>query len=189
MRDLWALRLQILSAALPEYQSSSSQTARQTYDDPDDDPGFSSQSSYLYTSDSDAASTTKSARGRRRRRHVPRPADRPKIIETVTLCYLGALMLRSSLALSDLHRWIETNELPYNGSIRQLPAALREKLSAEYWQALDPRARLARGRLCRAVNHMAVQLHERFGITFPPLNREVMLLRMVNELGLPRRFP
>jgi RNA polymerase I-specific transcription initiation factor RRN7 len=144
------------------------------------DKGYSS---YLFTSDSDVASTTRSAK-KRRQRLVPKASDRPKLVESLCLCYLGLILLRSAVLLGDFHRWVDSQHLPYIRAIRCVPEAMKDKLSAEYWSALDPKSRLRRGRLYTTVHAMVVVLHEKFGITFPPVNKELLLVRYVNELGL-----
>lgn len=190
VRDLWALRLQVLTSTLPENISSQapgSQRSQRSQRQQTEEEGYSSQSSYLYSSDSDVASTTYSSRKRRARR-VPKAADRPKLVESLALCYLGTILLRSAVSLGELHRWVEAGKLPFIRAIKQVPPAMKAKLSAEYRGALEPRTNLLGGKLYKTVHSTVAMLHEQFGITFPPINREVLLGRMVNELGLPRMF-
>ncbi|KAA8895369.1 hypothetical protein FN846DRAFT_969991 [Sphaerosporella brunnea] len=190
-RDLWALRLQVVATRLPENlpasQANSQAASRaQSRALGGEDAGYSSQGSsdYLYTSDSDIASTTYSSR-RRRQRRVPKAGDRPKLIELLSFCYLGLLLLRSAVSLGDFHRWVDSQDLAYTRAIRHVPEAMREKLSAEYYMALEPNTRLQRGRLSRTVHEMVALFHANFGLAFPPVNREVLLLRAVHDLGLP----
>lgn len=148
----------------------------------------SSHSSYIYTSESDIASTTRSAKKRRQKR-VPIAADRPTLIESLALCYLGLVLLRSAVSLRDFHRWVESQGLIYIRAIKEVPEAMKDKLSGEYWTAMDPRAGLRRGRLYKTVHNTVVMMHEKFGITFPPINREVLLAGIINDLGLPCMCP
>lgn len=104
---------------------------------------YSSQSSYLYTSD-DSQSTAQSkasqgARRKRRRRRVPRAADRPKLISSVGICYLGLIVLGVTVSLGDIHRWVEEQGVVYLRAINEIPGEMRQKLDAEYYVALDPR--------------------------------------------------
>ncbi|KAI5851020.1 hypothetical protein BZA05DRAFT_354028 [Tricharina praecox] len=190
VRDLWALRLRIVADMLPESvatQSSQpgSQRAHSRSQSVADDGGYSSSSNYLYTSDSDTiASTTYSSR-RRRQRRVPKATDRPRLIESLALCYLGLLLMRYTVTLGDIHTWVEEGDLVFVRAIKEVPPTMREKLSAEYYTALEPMGKLAKGRLYKTVHKMVALLHEKFGITFPPVNRELLLGRVINDLGLP----
>lgn len=104
------------------------------------------------------------------------------------MCYLGLVLLRCAVSLADVQRWAETQGLVYLRAIRDVPEAMKEKLSAEYWTAMDPSFGLRRSRLHRTVHRMVAAMHEHFGITFPPINREVLLAGFINNLGLPRKF-
>jgi RNA polymerase I-specific transcription initiation factor RRN7 len=104
--------------------------------------GWSSQSEYLYTSDEESrASTIRSNTSRihRRRRKVPKASDRPKLIVSVGLCYLGLVLLRVAISLGDLHRWVEEQGLVYLRAISEVPAKMKERLDPTYWYALDPK--------------------------------------------------
>jgi RNA polymerase I-specific transcription initiation factor RRN7 len=187
VRDLWALQLQVVVTMLPENLPASQPTSRApSRAATDNEDGYSSQqsSNYLYAaSDSDVASTTYSSR--RRRQRVVKARDRPQLVDLLALCYLGLQLLRSPVSLGDFHRWVDSQELTYTRAIRAVPEAMREKLSAEYHVALEPMTRLVPGRLCRTVHEMVVLLHSNFGLAFPPVNREVLLIRAIHDLGLP----
>ncbi|KAI5779245.1 hypothetical protein EDC01DRAFT_309706 [Geopyxis carbonaria] len=196
VRDLWAMRLHVLSERLsyagrsqstaPSQSSQRSRAKSMTTDGETDHDGNSSQNSYLYTSGSDSASTTHSRRRRRKAASfVPKASDRPKLIESIGLCYLGLILIRCAVSLGDIHRWVDSQGLIYIRAIKECPEAMKEKLSGEYWTALDPPSRLRKGRLYKTVQDMVVELQEKFGLSFPPINREVLLLRYINELGLP----
>lgn len=77
----------------------------------------------------------------------------------------------------------------YVRAIKKVPEAMKEKLSAEYWTALDPRAVVRKGRLAEIVGELVVGMHSAFGITFPPVNREALWVRFIEELGMPCRCP
>lgn len=105
--------------------------------------GWSSQSEYLYTSDEESQASTNltnnSRAHRRRRRKVPKASDRPRLIVSVGLCYLGLVLLRVAVSLGDIHRWMEEQGLVYLRAINDIPVEMKERLDAEYWTALDPR--------------------------------------------------
>lgn len=147
MKDLWALQLKKVATTIPGM----SDAAPSQEEDPEGEgsvgggsstTGWSSQSEYLYTSDEESqASTTWSntSQVRRRRRRVPKASDRPKLIASVGLCYLGLVLLRVAISLGDLHRWIEEQGLLYLRAISEVPAEMKERLDPTYWFALDPK--------------------------------------------------
>jgi len=192
VRDLWALRLRIVADMLPENVASQTESTRPSQAEGSATPLQSageervySSSNYLYTSESDTiASTTHSSR-RRRQRRVPKASDRPKLIESLALCYLGLLLMRYAVTPGDFHRWVEEGGLVFLRAIKDVPQVMKEKLSAEYYTALEPMGKLRKGRLHRTVHRMIALFHEKFGITFPPVNKEVLLGRALNDLGLP----
>lgn len=108
--------------------------------------GWSSQSEYLYTSDEESqASTIRSntSRVRRhRRRKVLKASDRPRLIVSVGLCYIGLVLLRVAVSLGDLHRWIEEQGLVYLRAISEVPEEMKDRLDSTYWYALDPKVRV-----------------------------------------------
>lgn len=148
VKDLWALQLKKVSTAVPGMADS----ALSQEEDPDGEgsiaggsstTGWSSQSEYLYTSDEESqASTTQSNTSRvrrRRRRKIPKASDRPKLIVSVGLCYLGLVLLRVAISLGDLHRWIEEQGLVYLRAINEVPKEMKDRLDSTYWNVLDPR--------------------------------------------------
>ncbi|KAL7268566.1 hypothetical protein RUND412_008808 [Rhizina undulata] len=187
VRDLWTLRLQKLSSTIPSAEDLDSQEK-----DPDGSidtfsAGYSSQSSYLYTSgeESQVSSTASRLKRKRQRRKVPKSSDRPKLIVTIALCYLGLLLLRVGVCLGDMQRWMEEAGLVYLRAIREVPAEMKERLSAEYFIALDPRAIPPMGLLYHTVQELVQMLQLGFGVMFPSLNEVLLLKRFIQDLGLP----
>lgn len=70
---------------------------------------------------------------------MPRAADRPKLIASVGICYLGLIVLGVAVSLGDIHRWVEEQGVVYLRAINEIPGEMRQKLDAEYYVALDPR--------------------------------------------------
>jgi RNA polymerase I-specific transcription initiation factor RRN7 len=95
------------------------------------------------------------------------------------------LLLKTGINLGDFYRWVESQQLIYLRAINEIPEAMKEKLSAEYWISFDPTHAVKRGVLHNTVRNMIVVFHEKFGITFPPINKELLLAGYINELGLP----
>lgn len=78
VRDLWALRLQRLSQQIVALDH-----------DTDEEEVFSSQPSGLSEGEQDEGSRT---------------SHWPRVIDSVGLCYLGAVLLRLPVTIADLHR-------------------------------------------------------------------------------------
>ncbi|PWW73115.1 hypothetical protein C7212DRAFT_359489 [Tuber magnatum] len=207
VRDLWALQLKKVSTTIP-VTADDSPKDRDGYDDDDgygdgDDgrdldgagdvgsssAGYSSQSSYLYTSD-DSQSTaqsrnSQSTQRKRRKRRVPKAADRPKLIGSVGICYLGLIVLGVSVSLGDIHRWVEEQGIVYLRAINEVPGEMKQRLDAEYYVALDPRVRPTLGLLHSTVQGLVIMYQVTFGMTFPPLNTTLLVFKFMKALGLP----
>lgn len=208
IRDLWVLKLQI-SYPDPKAQRerSMSRSRAGTVDggaegggEPAEDGGWDTDigdgasSSYLYSSSS-AVSASTSCSSRRKQRI---PKERPILIDTLVLCYLGLLLLRCSVPLGDLYRWTlpsthtDPNSspstsipLPYSRAVKEIPVAMRSRLGSMWTNALDHISPLQLTRLAQSVQDTVILFNQRFGMTFPPINREILLARFINELGLP----
>lgn len=150
VRDLWALQLNKVSTTVPGMANSA--LSREEGPDGEDfiaggssTTGWSSQSEYLYTSDEDSQTSTIRSNTprirRRRRRKVPKANDRPRLIVSVGLCYLGLVLLGVAISLGDLHRWIEEQGLVYLRAINEVPKEMKNRLDSTYWFALDPKVR------------------------------------------------
>lgn len=150
VRDLWALQLKNTSATIPEI----SDAAPSQEDGPDVEgsingwsstTGWSSQSEYLYTSDEESQASTNitlnTRNKNRRRRKIPKASDRPRLIASVGLCYLGLMLLRVVVSLGDMHRWIVEEKLIYLRAIDHIPAEMRSRLDLHYIFSLDPKVR------------------------------------------------
>ena len=93
VKDLWALRLQLVKGKIDE--------------DSDADAVFSSQP--------ESATENESKNDDGAREWKVRGKDMPTLIETLGLCYLGMVLLRLPVGLGELHRyclsefWVETD--------------------------------------------------------------------------------
>ncbi|KAG0637729.1 hypothetical protein HOY80DRAFT_971467 [Tuber brumale] len=208
VRDLWVLQLQKVSTTVPTTADDPTK-GRDRYDDSGDEhddgddgrdldgsggvgfssAGHSSQSSYLYTSD-DSQSTAQSrnsqgTRRKRRKRRVPKAADRPKLVGSVGICYLGLIVLGVAVSLGDIHRWVEEQGIVYLRAINEVPSEMKQRLDAEYYVALDPRVRPTLGLLHSTVQGLVIMYQVTFGMAFPPLNITLLVFKFMKALGLP----
>ncbi|KAI9799555.1 MAG: hypothetical protein M1825_004481 [Sarcosagium campestre] len=89
---------------------------------------------------------------------------RPRLIETLCLCYLGAQWLRLDLSLGDIFRWVSQGELLFVGAARFIPA--------DWWAQL-------------AVFQLASRFVSLYHISLPRLNVPLLLFKYTSDLLLP----
>lgn len=162
VKDLWALRLQLLkdkvdatpneetifSSQLPAYESE--------VEDPDD----------------------------RMHKQVLDKAM-PSLIDSLGLCYLGMVLLRLPVSLGDLHRWAVREDVPFIRAIRFVPAIIKEKLPSEFLLVLDTTSALEPDQLGKAVHNLGLFYRHHFAISLPPLNAPLLLFKHIKDLALP----
>jgi RNA polymerase I-specific transcription initiation factor RRN7 len=167
--DLWALRLSKLQDRVPDVS---------------DNEG----SSHLYSSQSEATSTEAEATSdvefpssKRRRR----TNSNPTLLDALGMCYLGMHSLRLPFTTGDIIKWVSSNNLVYYRAIQHLPADMKSRLPQHYRRALDPEIVLTPRHLQRSVMKLVFFFQQGHQITFPPLNRPLLLFRLIQELALP----
>jgi RNA polymerase I-specific transcription initiation factor RRN7 len=85
-----------------------------------DEKGYGSASGTLFSSQSEGEHTdndAKSVSSRRSRRSIAGEERLPKLIETLGLCYLGAVLLRLPASLGDFFRWAAEEETIYTRAV------------------------------------------------------------------------
>ena len=139
MKDLWALRLQLLKGKTVAVE--------------DEDTVFSSQPQTETEIESNGEEVG--------RVYKVEGKAMPTLIETLGLCYLGTVLLRSPISMGDLHRyvrrdspfqwswliwsvssWAVREDIPFIRAVRFVPAVMKQKLPAEYLKALDTTVQL-----------------------------------------------
>ncbi len=100
VRDLWSVRLRgVKSLGEEDIGTGGSETV-----------GFSSQSDWKATgSDTDRIDSSRGPD--RRNRKKTRIEGIPRLIDSLALCYLGALLMRLPVTLGKFHRWAEQEEI------------------------------------------------------------------------------
>ncbi len=165
IRDLWTFRLQ--------------KFAHKVKDDFD-----SETQSQMFSSQEDTATDTDHD-GLKKTRRGKSLASAPRLIDTLSLCYLGLLLLRLPVSVGDIHRWVNSEDLIYYGAIREISASMRERLPSEYHEALEPHLLLRPDALHTSVMKLAIAYEHDFDMHFPPLNVPSLLLKYLKELALP----
>ncbi|KAL8673257.1 MAG: hypothetical protein Q9168_002295 [Polycauliona sp. 1 TL-2023] len=146
---LWAPRLQLLTDRLEIF---------------DDDTVFSSQAN------SESESEVKKGLHGRARERKSRSKLVPSLMDSLGMCYLGMIMLRLPISLSDLHR--------YQG--QRLP-----KLQRKHVRGLQVKSVIKADDLRKNVHELSLFYYQHFNETFPALNHPLVLFKHVHGLALP----
>lgn len=171
MRDVWALRLQRLQA-------------RVTYDSETDTEQVSS--SQAFSSQSESETTKASTFSRRSRNRETKPKeDAPSLVETLAICCIGSLLLRTPVTVGDLLQWVHDGELLYYRASREVPLGMRERLPGRFQELLEPQTLLNPESLHQCILETLTTLNTAFGMTVPAINSPIVLYRWIRILGLP----
>ncbi|KAJ5477441.1 hypothetical protein N7539_007585 [Penicillium diatomitis] len=164
VRDLWALRLQDFTLRI-----------NATIDDEDDSDRelFSSQPETDSSDDLGFKS------------HSGRYLTWPRLLDSLGLCYLAAVLMRLPVSVSDFHRLVIRQDVPYIRVARLIPFEMRDKLPPELLARLEVHQLPRLESLHRAFVDLALQYRKRFEITVPPLNAPILLYRHLRRLALP----
>lgn len=161
IRDLWQLRLQLLSDPFEQ-------------DESDGDTLFSSQPV-------EGIGGEGNYQGKARWASKPLPT----LVESLAICYLAAIILRLPISISELHGYAYREDVPYIRAIRFVPADMKRRLPAEYVKALDTTSPLAFDHLRQAIHQTCLLCQHHFKLELPPLNTPLLLYRHVKDLALP----
>lgn len=167
--ELWALRLSNLQDRVPDTSEADGE-------------------SQLYSSQSEGSSAyaETDVEDEENFRHRGRKANSsPSLLGALGLCYLGMQCLRLPFTLGDILRWVASNELVYYRAVKCVPPEMTSKLPAQYHRALDPNNIIKPRDLQKAVLDLVMIYQGDHQIHFPPLNRPLLLFRLVQELALP----
>jgi RNA polymerase I-specific transcription initiation factor RRN7 len=116
VRDLWSLRARDLIKSA-------------------DERGYGSASGTLYSSQSEGDLTdsdAKSVSSRRSRRSIAGEERLPKLVETLVLCYLGAVLLRLPSSLGDFFEWATQEDMIYTRAVSLLCFCFQNKCEDEF---------------------------------------------------------
>jgi RNA polymerase I-specific transcription initiation factor RRN7 len=165
VRDLWTLRLSKLLHRLEGPLDG---------EDSDDIHGLSSGIDPSGESGSEKEARTKQA-----------ASALPTLIDTICLCYMGMLLMRLPISLSQVLRWIHEEDVPYIRAIRHVPVEMRHKLPGEYHEALDTSTILRPELLQLGVLKLCSVYSRLYGMEISPLNSTPMLYEYVKSLSVP----
>ncbi|KAL3478794.1 hypothetical protein BJX99DRAFT_223909 [Aspergillus californicus] len=163
VRDLWALRLEVYAKKIA------------IIDEDDSQPEFFSSQPASSREDTD---TDAFKPGSRR-------TQWPRLVDTIALCYLGAIIMRLPVTVADFYRMIMRDEIHYYSALIHIPLKARERLPQEYLALLKPSRLLKAENLHAAISDLLSFYRRRFVVQFPPLNAPSILYRLIRRLALP----
>ena len=136
----------------------------------------------MYSSQSEADVTDASAKRKTRKSKTDAI---PQLVDALSLCYIGSLLLRLPITVNDIYTWVASGELLYYRAVRALPQSMRQRLPFNYTQTLDPQTTLKPSTLHKAVWENISAYHQSFGMLTPPINHVLVLYRWIRGLALP----
>ena len=160
VKNLWALRLQLLKDIVDAIS--------------DDEHVFSSQ-----------PQIDQSESGNRKPYKARMDKAMPSLIDSLGTCYFGMMLLRLPVSIGDLHRWVMREEIIFIRAVRFVPATVKEKLPAEYLQALDTISVPDPDQIREAVDNVGRFYSHHFQVLLPPLNTPLLLYKHIMSLALP----
>ncbi|KAF7597094.1 Pol I core factor CF [Aspergillus hancockii] len=109
----------------------------------------------------------------------------PRLIDSVGLCYLGALIMRLPVSVGHFHRMIMCGDIPYIRITRSIPREMRDKLPQEFLSIIETTRLVKAEHLHKAVLQLSLLYRHKFGMHFPALNLPPILYQYIRRLALP----
>ncbi|KAF3394686.1 RNA polymerase I-specific transcription initiation factor rrn7 [Penicillium rolfsii] len=164
LRDLWALRLQDFTLRINAMTDDEEDDERELFSsqpetDSSDDLGFKSKGG--------------------------RYLEWPRLLDSIGLCYLAAVLMRLPICVSDFHRLIIRQDIPYIRVAKSIPHEMKTKLPPEFLARLDVHQLPKSETFHRAFVDLMMHYQQRFGISLPPLNSTLILYRHIKRLAIP----
>lgn len=167
VRDLWAVQLQ-------------KRRDKASHESGTDTEGASSR----FSSSQEDFTDKESVRSRRQKQRRQKSTGLV-LQDTLSLIYIGVLLLRIPLTVADLHGWINSGQLCYYRAAKQVPLGMLDRLPGETQALLEPQRLLSADALHRRILENLTAMHTDIGMSPPPLNHPLVLYRWVKTLCLP----
>lgn len=152
----------------------------------DGDTDTEAQSSRMFSSQSEGESGTDAETVTSRRSTALRKQPQnPKLTELLSLIYVGILLLRIPITVSDMHKWINDGDLLYYRAAREVPLSMRDRLPGHLQEPLEPQDLLRVETFHRKILDLLTSLDVDVGMQAPPVNHPLVLYRWVKALQLP----
>ncbi|KAI4716280.1 hypothetical protein E4T48_07502 [Aureobasidium sp. EXF-10727] len=140
-------------------------------------------SSQFYSSQSEAERTDDTAQTRRARKSKNDAV--PKLVDALSMCYIGCLLLRLPVTVGDLYTWAASGDLLYYRAVKALSESMKMRLPFNYHRIMDPQDILSPGAVQQAVLDNITAFDRAFGMATPPINHILILYRWIKSLALP----
>ncbi|PYH41405.1 TFIIB-type zinc finger domain-containing protein [Aspergillus saccharolyticus JOP 1030-1] len=161
VRDLWALHLNTFADQINELSEQ------------EDEPRFfSSQPASSFDESTEAKLGTTRTKW-------------PRLIDSLALCYLAALLMRLPVSVEDFHRMAIRGEMPFIRVIKDIPREMRDRLPQHFIAIIETTKLIRAEHLHGAVADLLSYYHNRFDMKFPALNWPFLLYRYIRRLALP----
>ncbi|CCJ30297.1 unnamed protein product [Pneumocystis jirovecii] len=109
----------------------------------------------------------------------------PKLIDTIGICYLGLLNIRSSITISDLCNLMKSGKIPYMKALFIIPTQVRKSMEPQYQIALSPTIFPSYEKVLNVTYSIVSAFYDSYKIIFPPLNVYPILVSYIQNLCLP----
>ncbi|KAH7327903.1 ubiquitin family-domain-containing protein [Stachybotrys elegans] len=110
----------------------------------------------------------------------------PRILDTLSLCYLGCLLLRTPVRIGKFIQWANNGNIPYRRAYYDLPQEMRDRMPSTFTRALKhPSRTLVGENLYNAIVDMALSYNLNYELVFPPIDSVLMIAQMTRLLALP----
>ncbi|KAG5519807.1 hypothetical protein PMAC_000080 [Pneumocystis sp. 'macacae'] len=109
----------------------------------------------------------------------------PKLIDTIAICYLGLLNIRSTITISTLCNLMESGKIPYMKALFIIPTQIRKSMEPQYQIALSPMTFPSYEKVLNATYSIFSAFYDSYKIIFPPLNIYPILISYIQNLCLP----
>jgi RNA polymerase I-specific transcription initiation factor RRN7 len=109
----------------------------------------------------------------------------PKLVDALSMCYVGCLLLRLPVSINDIHTWAASGELLYYRAVKSLSESMKARLPFNYYKIMDPQDMLDPVNLQQAVLDNVTAYDRAFGMITPPINHILLLYRWIRQLALP----
>ncbi|KAK6512887.1 Pol I core factor CF [Arthrobotrys conoides] len=193
VRDLWTLRLESIyserssrapsSSGYTSAAESSGTAGSQAYLS---DPETASQRSTTPLSRPHSRTTTRSRSTSRGRNAFSKPKETiPKLLDTISILYIAALLLHLPLEIITVHRWILEQDLVYFRAIKWLPVDMVEKMEVKWKRKFEPKVMPTAEGVRKGVFLGVRYYFERFGVVVPRIAAERLVGGWVLGFGCP----
>lgn len=109
----------------------------------------------------------------------------PQLVDALSLCYIGCLLLRLPTTVNDFSGWVASGQIIYYRAFDALARVMTQNLPFNYSKGLKPSATLKPSSLHKAVLDNIIAYDQSFGMLTPAINHVLVLYKWVGSLALP----